>query len=62
VPGGAPDRTAEVREPVGTTVEVSIGRIEIRPPAEPGKKGRPARRGPRLSLEAYLDERRGGRR
>ena len=55
-PSGAEAETA------GTTVEVSIGRIEIRQPAEPPRASKPARRAPRLTLERYLDERRGGRR
>jgi hypothetical protein len=45
----------------GPVVHFSIGRLEVRAPAPPPEKraaGRAA--GPRLSLEAYLDSRRGG--
>jgi hypothetical protein len=58
----APTSSAAEPESDATTVEVSIGRIEIRPPAEPPTQPKPARRAPRLSLESYIEERRGGRR
>jgi len=55
---------ARPRQEPATTIVVSIGRIEVRAPsAPPSKPARPrqpaARRGPALSLDAYLDQRSG---
>lgn len=55
LPSTAPAAAAPV-------VQFSIGRLEVRAAAPAAEKRPPARSaGPRLSLEAYLDGRRGGR-
>lgn len=49
-------------KPAAPTIQVTIGRIEVRatPPPPPAKKSAPAT--PQLSLETYLRQRNGGRR
>jgi hypothetical protein len=44
------------------TVEVTIGRVELRAPAAPAQPTAVAPEPPRLSLDDYLRERDGGRR
>lgn len=65
-PGWA-EMEARPRQEPATTIVVSIGRIEVRAPSStPAAPARPrqpaARRGPALSLDAYLDRRNGGSR
>jgi hypothetical protein len=53
-------------EPPAPTIQVSIGRIEVRaitpPPASPVQRARSARPGPELSLDEYLKQRNGRQR
>jgi hypothetical protein len=49
----------------GPTIRVSIGRVEVRaimPPPPSAPRTKPARRGPTLSLDGYLQRRNGGQR
>ncbi len=43
------------------TIEITIGRIEVKAPPPPAPRARPARPGPRVSLTEYLRRRREGR-
>ncbi|HEX5321207.1 MAG TPA: hypothetical protein VFW46_18735 [Stellaceae bacterium] len=43
-------------------LQISIGRIEVRAQPAPAETRRPTRAAPRLTLEAYLDQRREGAR
>ncbi|HEX3530697.1 MAG TPA: hypothetical protein VH988_26840 [Thermoanaerobaculia bacterium] len=54
--------TADDRAEPEPTIEITIGRIEVKaPPPPPAPRPRPARPGPRVSLNEYLRRRREGR-
>jgi hypothetical protein len=54
--------TADDRAEPEPTIEITIGRIEVKaPPHPPAPPARPARPGPRISLNEYLRRRREGR-
>jgi len=54
--------TAGDRAEPEPTIEITIGRIEVKaPPPPPAPRARPARPGPRISLNEYLRRRREGR-
>ena len=54
--------TAGERAEPEPTIEITIGRIEVKaPPQPPAPPARPARPGPRISLNEYLRRRREGR-
>jgi hypothetical protein len=55
---------ASGREAPTPTIEVTIGRIEVRgssQPEKPKSRSKPAQRGPALSLNDYLKQRQGGK-
>ena len=62
----APVSVEQVAAPdASPTIRVHIGRVEVRaimPPAPPDPRTKPERRGPALSLDAYLKRRNGGQR
>jgi hypothetical protein len=65
-PGPQEPRVA-APEPPSPTIRVAIGRIEVRaitppPPMPPAQRRAPARPGPALSLDDYLEQRNGGQR
>ena len=59
----APTEQIAAREPA-PTVKITIGRVDVRAviPAAPATRPAPARPGPSLSLEDYLQQREGGKR
>ncbi len=60
-----PALPSETKRKSTSTIQVTIGRIEVRaimPPAPPAPRTKPARTGPTLSLEDYLKQRNQGRR
>ena len=56
----APDAAGPESASESSSLEISIGRIEIRPPAAPPRAATPSRRTPVLTLEKYIEQRRGG--
>jgi len=63
--GPAPAVLAEAMRKAAPTIQVTVGRIEVRaitPPAPPAPRTKPARPGPALSLVDYLKQRSEGRR